>query len=59
MNAVRQVIKTNTASHKSKPKSEMESKEVVQIISADTEAVIEKICPHADVTASGRRSGLA
>jgi hypothetical protein len=31
----------------------------VQIISADTEALIEKTCPHADATASGRRNGLA
>jgi hypothetical protein len=37
----------------------MESKEMVQIISAGKEAVIEKICPHATVTASGRKSGLA
>jgi hypothetical protein len=32
--------------------------EKAQIISAETEALIEKICPHANVT-SGRRSGLA
>ena len=31
----------------------------VQIISAGTEAVVEKICPHANATANGRRSGLA
>jgi hypothetical protein len=40
-------------------KSESEAKEKVQIISADTEALIEKICPHANATANGRRSGLA
>jgi hypothetical protein len=60
-NAVRQVIRStrNTASDETKARSERESKEMVQIISADTEALIEKICPHANATASGRRSGLA
>jgi hypothetical protein len=61
MNAVRGVIRPThkTASNKPKAKSEMESKEMVQIISAETEALIEKICPHANATTSGRRSGLA
>ena len=61
MNAVRRVIRPtrNTASDKMKTESERESKEKVQIISADTEALIEKTCPHANATASGRRSGLA
>jgi len=61
MNAVRRVIRPThkTASDEPKARSEMESKEMVQIISADTEALIEKICPHANATASGRRSGLA
>ena len=61
MNAVRRVIRPThkTASDEPKAKSEKESKEVVQIISADTEALIEKNCPHTNATASGRRSGLA
>ena len=61
MNAVRRVIRPThkTPSDEPKAKSESEGKEVVQIISADTEALIEKICPHANATASGRRSGLA
>jgi hypothetical protein len=61
MNAVRRVIRLThkTASGEPKAKSEAESKEMVQIISAGMEALIEKICPHANVTASGRRSGAA
>ena len=61
MNAVRRVKRPtrNTASDEMKTGSERESKEKIQIISADTEALIEKTCPHANVTASGRRSGLA
>ena len=61
MNAVRGVIRPThkTASNKPKARSEMESKEMVQIISAETEALIEKICPRANATASGRTSGLA
>jgi hypothetical protein len=61
MNAVRRVIRPThkTASDEPKAKSEMESKEMVQFINADTEALIEKICPHANATAGGRRSGLA
>ena len=60
-NAVRRVIRLThkTASDEPKAKSETESKEKVQIISAETEALIEKTCPHANATASGRRSGLA
>jgi len=60
MNAVRRVIRLahKTASDEPKAKSERESKEMVQIISADTEALIEKICPHTNATASGRKSGL-
>ena len=60
MNAVRRVIRPThkTASDEPKAKSEKESKEVVQIISADTEALIEKNCPHTNATASGRKSGL-
>jgi hypothetical protein len=60
-NAARQVIRPthNTASDETKARSEMESKEKVQIISAETEALTEKTCPHANATASGRRSGLA
>jgi len=61
MNAVRRVIRLahKTASNKPKAKSEREGKEMVQIISAETEALIEKICPHANATTSGRRNGLA
>jgi hypothetical protein len=61
MNAVRRVIRPThkTASDESKAKIEKENKEVVQIISADMEALIEKTCPHANATASGRKSGLA
>jgi hypothetical protein len=61
MNAVRRVIRLThkTASDEPKVKSETESKEMVQIISAETEALIEKTCPHTNATASGRRSGLA
>jgi hypothetical protein len=61
MNAVRQVIRPphKTASDEPKASRERESKEKVQVISAETEALIEKICPHANVTASGRRNGLA
>ena len=61
MNAVRRVIRPThkTASDEPKAKSETENKEMVQIISAETEALIEKICPHANATASGRTSGLA
>ena len=61
MNAVRRVIRPThkTASDEPKARSEREGKEMVQIISAETEALIEKICPHANATASGRRSGLA
>jgi len=53
--------KTNTQDSELRveAKSEKENKEKVQIISAETEALIEKICPHANATASGRRSGLA
>jgi hypothetical protein len=60
MNAVRRVIRPThkTASDESKAKSEKENKEKVQIISAETEALIEKNCPHANATASGRKSGL-
>jgi hypothetical protein len=61
MNAVRRIIRLThkTVSDEPKAKSEKESKEVVQIMSADTEALIEKICPHANATASGWRNGLA
>jgi len=61
MNAARRVIRPtrNTASDETKARSERESKDKVQIISADTDALIEKTCPHANATASGRRSGLA
>lgn len=61
MNAARRVIRPtrNTASDETKARSERESKEMVQITSPDTDALIEKICPHANATASGRRSGLA
>ena len=61
VNAVRRVIRPThkTASDEPKAKSETENNEMVQIISAETEALIEKICPHANATASGRRSGLA
>ncbi|MGA2240118.1 MAG: hypothetical protein ABSG74_13000 [Candidatus Bathyarchaeia archaeon] len=48
-----------TANDESKARSEREGKEMVQIISAETEALTEKNCPHANGTASGRRSGLA
>jgi hypothetical protein len=47
-----------TASDESKAKNEKENKEKVQIMSADTEALIEKNCPHTNATASGRKSGL-
>ena len=61
INAVRRVIRPThkTASDEPKAKCEMESNEMVQIISADTEALIENIYPHANATASGRRNGLA
>jgi len=61
MNAVRGVVRPThkTASNKPKAKSEMESKEMVQIISAGMEALFEKICPDANATSSGRRNGLA
>jgi hypothetical protein len=61
MNTVRRVIRPThkTASDETKAKSENENKERIQIISAETEALIEQICPHANVTASGRRNGLA
>jgi len=61
MNAVRRIIRPThkTASDEPKAKSEKENKEKVQIISADTEALIEKNCPHTNATASGRRNGLA
>ena len=61
MNAIRRIIRPThkIASDDPKARSERESKEMVQIISADTEALIEKICPHANATASGRKSGLA
>ena len=60
MNAFRRVIRLahKTASDESKAKSEMESKEMVQIISAEREALIEETCPHTNATASGRKSGL-
>jgi len=60
MNAVRRVIRPThkTASDESKAKSENENKEKIQIISAETEALIEKTCPHTNATASGRKSGL-
>jgi len=60
MNTVRRVIRPTdkTASDESKAKSDREGKEVVQIISADTEALIEKTCPHTNATAGGRKSGL-
>ena len=48
-----------TASDEPKAKSEKENKDKVQIISAETEALIEKNCPHTNATASGRKSGLA
>jgi len=56
----RRVIRSThkTASDKPKAKIEREGKEMVQIISADTEALSEKICPHPNATTSGRRSGL-
>ena len=59
--AVRRVIRPThkTGSDESKARSEKENKMKVQIISAETEALIEKICPHANATASGRKSGLA
>jgi len=52
--------KTNAQHRKRRDeaRSERESKGKVVIISADTEALIEKICPHANATAGGRRSGL-
>jgi hypothetical protein len=61
MNAVRRVIRPThkTASDESKARSEREDEETAQIISAGAKALIEKICPHANATASGRRSGLA
>jgi hypothetical protein len=61
MNAVRQVIRPtrSTASDETMARNEWENKEKVQVISAETEALSEKICPHANATASGRRSGLA
>jgi hypothetical protein len=61
MNAVRRVIRPThkTANDESKTKNEKENKEKVQIISAETEALIEKNCPHTNATASGRRNGLA
>jgi hypothetical protein len=61
MNAVRRVIRPTrkTTGDEHKARSEREGKEMVQIISAETEALIEKICPHANATASGRKSGLA
>jgi hypothetical protein len=49
----------NAESYETKVKIESETREKVQIISAETEALIEKTCPHANATASGRRSGLA
>lgn len=60
MNAARRVIRPtqNSSSDEPKARSERESKEKVQIISADTEALIEKTCPHATAK-SGRRSGPA
>jgi hypothetical protein len=60
MNAVRRVIRPThkTASDEPKAKIERESKEMVQITSAEKEALIEKICPRTNATASGRRSGL-
>jgi hypothetical protein len=53
--------KTNTqdSERRTKARSEREGKEMVQIISAETEALSEKICPHANATTSGRRNGLA
>jgi hypothetical protein len=48
-----------TMSDEPKASRERGGKEMVQIISAETEALIEKICPHANATASGRRNGLA
>jgi hypothetical protein len=53
--------KTNTqhSERRDEARSERESKEKVQIISAETDALIEETCPHASATASGRRSGLA
>jgi hypothetical protein len=61
MNAVRRVIRPThkIASYAPKARGDREGKEMVQIISAETEALIEKICPHANATASGGRSGLA
>jgi len=60
-NAARRVIRPThkTVCDEPKARSKRKGKEVVQIISAETEALIEKICPHANATASGRRSGLA
>ena len=56
MNAVRRIIRLThkTVSDEPKAKSEKENKEVVQIIGAETEALIEKTCPHTNATASGR-----
>ena len=61
MNWVRWVIRLThkTASEDVNARSERESKEMVQIISAGTEALIEQFCPHVNATASGRRNGLA
>jgi len=60
MNAVTRIIRPThkTASDEPKAKSKKENREKVQIISADTEALIEKNCPHTNATASGRKSGL-
>ena len=61
MKAASRVIRPtrNTVSDEKKARSERESKKKAQIISCDTEALIDKTCPHANATASGRRSGLA
>ena len=60
MNAVRRVIRPTqrTVSDEAKARSEREGKKMVQIISVETEALIEKTCPHTNATASGRKSGL-
>jgi len=59
MKASRRVIRPtrNTVSDEMKARSERESKKKAQIISGDTEALIDENCPHANATASGRRSG--
>ena len=50
--------KTN-AQHSKRRAEDEGGKQKVPIIRADAPALIEKICPHANVTAAGRKSGLA